>query len=78
MAKISPSRASAPKPVVLLRLSVSFKPDTAAALAEAAAGAGMTRTAFVRWIVEEWLRERRRPASAPGATEMPLDESADA
>lgn len=63
--KISPSAATTPQRVDLLRLSVSFKPETAAFITAAAALAGMTRTAFVRWIVEEWAREKRQPSAGP-------------
>jgi hypothetical protein len=65
MAKIPRSAAAAPKRVDLLHVSVSFKPEAAAALTEAATQTGMTRTALVRWIVEEWLRENRLLAAAP-------------
>jgi hypothetical protein len=71
MAKIPRSTDAASQRVTLLRLAVSFTPETAALLAEEAALAGMTRTALVRQIVVEWLREKRRPSAAPGATGPP-------
>jgi hypothetical protein len=67
MAKFPRHHATTPRPLPLRHISVTFKPDTAEALTAAAARMGVKRTALVRRIVEEWVREQRR-VSAEGET----------
>ncbi len=59
----------APRRVDLLRLSVAFRHETAAALVETAADLAVSRTDLVNRIVEQWLCDQGKlsPVSRPRA-----------